>query len=102
MEYINIPLYVIRSNEYIGADPTHRKVSPSQLLILMEIRDHPGRMSREIATRCHLDPSNVSHRLDYLVQAGDVIRTGTRPCVFYISRQGRDFLESLEYSKPTG
>ena len=72
----------------------HRKVSPSQLLILMEIRDHPGRMSREIATRCHLDPSNVSHRLDYLVQAGDVIRTGTR--------QGRDFLESLEDSKPTG
>ena len=53
----------------------HRKVSPSQLLILMEIRDHPGRMSREIATRCHLDPSNVSHRLDYLVQAGDVICT---------------------------
>ena len=80
----------------------HRKVSPSQLLILMEIRDHPGRMSREIATRCHLDPSNVSHRLDYLVRAGDVIRIGTRPCVFYISRQGRDFLESLEDSKPTG
>nr|DAV30937.1 MAG TPA: hypothetical protein [Caudoviricetes sp.] len=24
MEYINIPLYVIRSNEYIGADPTQR------------------------------------------------------------------------------
>ena len=80
----------------------HRKVSPSQLLILMEIRDHPGRMSREIATRCHLDPSNVSHRLDYLVQSGDVIRTGTRPCVFYISRQGRDFLESFEYSRSTG
>ena len=36
------------------------------------------------------------------LQAGDVIRTGTRPCVFYISRQGRDFLESLEDSKPTG
>lgn len=35
----------------------HRKVSPSQLLILMEIRDHPGRMSREIATRCHLIPA---------------------------------------------
>ncbi len=80
----------------------HRKVSPSQLLILMEIRDHPGRMSREIATRCHLDPSNVSHRLDYLVRAGDVIRIGTRPCVFYISMQGRDFLECLEDSKPTG
>jgi len=24
MEYINIPLYVIRSNEYLGADPTQR------------------------------------------------------------------------------
>ena len=80
----------------------NRKVSPSQLLILMEIRDHPGRMSREIAARCHLDPSNVSHRLAYLVQTGDVTRTGSRPCVFYISRQGRDFLESLEDSKPAG
>ena len=66
----------------------HRKVSPSQLLILMEIRDHPGRMSREIATRCHLDPSNVSHRLDYLVRAGDVIRIGTRPCVFISAGRG--------------
>lgn len=79
-----------------------KRVRPSQLLILMEICDHPGRTSREIADRCHLDPSNVSHRLDYLVQSGDVIRTGTRPCVFYISRQGRDFLESFEYSKSTG
>lgn len=77
----------------------HRKVGPSQLLILMEVRDHPGRMSREIAARCNLDPSNVSHRLDYLVQAGDVIRIGTRPCVFYLSKQGHDFLEIMEGSK---
>lgn len=75
-----------------------RRVSASQLLIMMEIRDHPGRMSREIATRCHLDPSNVSHRLEYLVGAGDVIRTGTRPCVFYISKQGREFLSLFEDS----
>lgn len=80
----------------------HRKVSPSQLLILMEVRDHPGRTAREIADRCHLDASNVSHRLDYLVEAGDVIRHGTRPCVYYISRQGRDFLGSIEDSKSAG
>lgn len=66
----------------------HRKVSPSQLLILMEIRDHPGRMSREIATRCHLDPSNVSHRLDYLVQAGDVIRTAHGLACFISAGRG--------------
>lgn len=83
-------------------DIIQRKVSPSQLLILMEIRDYPGRMSREIATRCHLDPSNVSHRLDYLVEAGDVIRTGSRPCVFYVSSQGREFLSLFEDLKPEG
>lgn len=79
-----------------------QRVRPSQLLILMEVRDHPGRTSREIADRCHLDPSNVSHRLDYLVEAGDVTRHGTRPCVHYLSRQGRDFLGSIEDSKSAG
>lgn len=79
-----------------------QRVSPSQLLILMEVRDHPGRTAREIADRCHLDPSNVSHRLDYLVEAGDVVRYGTRPCVFYISTRGRGFLESVEDSKSAG
>lgn len=73
----------------------HRKVSPSQLLILMEVRDHPGRTSREIADRCHLDPSNVSHRLDYLARTGDVVKTGSRPCVHYLSKQGRDFLDGV-------
>ena len=68
-----------------------QRVRPSQLLVLMEVRDHPGRTSREIADRCHLDPSNVSHRLDYLAKTGDVVKTGSRPCVHYLSKQGRDF-----------
>lgn len=79
-----------------------RRVSASQLLILMEVRDHPGRMSREIATRCNLDPSNVAHRLNYLVQAGDVAKTGSRPCVFYISKQGMEFLSVFDDLKPEG
>lgn len=79
-----------------------QRVRPSQLLILMEVRDHPGRTSREIADRCHLDPSSVSHRLDYLARTGDVVKTGSRPCVHYLSKQGRDFLDGVEDSKSAG
>lgn len=77
MEYINIPLYVIRSNEYIGADPTQRATWLSLIAWSCD-QENMGRIAgarswgdRRWMQSCGVMASEVAARVDRLKAIGN-------------------------------
>lgn len=95
----HISLAEIRTARRIVSNILREKLRLSQALVLLAIADRPGSSIRDIRSWMQdvndIDITTISHRITYLLQAGDIYIIGKKPRKYKLTDSGERIVQSI-------